>query len=651
MFKTLKSKVTARFSTLALSEMYVVQMDKSELFDAYIAALPEAERAEHMCNCCRHFLHQYGNVVIIDGDTIKTVWEFETEAPYDAVPAALHKLILSKPISGLFLSTLGKLGTDTTRQRLENGDIIVWDHFYAALPKNKVIVSGDSVESIQGGFKGTRDVFKRSLETITIDSVENVLELIDQNTLYRGKESEPVLKSFLKHQKAYKKSNAKDLYVWANFKDVCGRIRNSAIGQLLVDLSEGKEVDRAVRSFESMVAPANYKRPTALVTTKMIEQAQATIVSLGIENSLARRHATKDDIPLQNLLYVNRDKVGVSAFDSMKAEVPVNIKSFARAKEMKLADFIKDVLPTATKMDVLVENNSAFMSLIAPVDAGSENMLAWDNQISWTYQNNMTDVIKEKVKSAGGSVNGELRISLEWFNHDDLDLWVTEPNGAQIYYCNKRSNTSDGSLDVDMNAGGGTTRTPVENVIFKDKRVMSEGEYTVHVNQFSKRENTDLGFNVQIECQGNVFDLSHDKVAMGKMQVATFKYTKAEGITGLQTTLSESSSQKEVNGVLTNRFQQVNMMMYSPNHWANEIGNKHLFFILDKAAVDNTLRPFFNEYLKGSLQEHRKVFEILGSKLMVPHSEQQLTGVGFSLTQQHQVIVRVNNGLVIKVNI
>jgi len=650
MFKSLKSKVDARFNELASGEMFVVSLEKNELFNAYIAALPENERAEHVCNCCRHYLNNYGGIVGIKDGSLQTLWDFETIAPYDKVPKALRELIKSKQISGVFLSDVQKLGTDFNHQKLENGEIIRWDHFYTVLPKGKVIKSAKSLDTIQGEFRATRDVFKRSLETISTESTETVLDLIAQNALYRGKESESMLQTFLKHQKSHKKSKNKDLYVWANFKEG-GRVRNTAIGTLLVDLSEGKELEKAVRSFESMVAPANYKRPTALVTEKMIKQAQETIVELGIEMSLHRRHANKDDILVSNLLYVSRDSKDISVFDSMKSEVPVNMKSFARSKEISLDDFIKDILPTATKMELLLENNSAFMSLIAPEHSTSQNMLAWDNPISWTYQNNMTDVIKEKVKKAGGAVEGELRVSLEWFNDDDLDLYVTEPNGNTICFTSKRSNYSDGFLDVDMNVGHGcTSRLPVENIIFKGKSKIIEGNYTVRVNNYSKRENVDLGFNVEIECQGNVHTLAHPKPAVGNEAVATFNYTKKDGITNFKTSLSESLTQKEVNKVLTNRFQPVTMMMYSPNHWTNSIGNKHVFFIIDKAKVENTLRPFFNEYLKPSLQEHRKVFEILGSKLMVEESEQQLTGIGFSLTQKSQVIVRVNNS-VIKVNI
>lgn len=93
--------------------------------------------------------------------------------------------------------------------------------------------------------------------------------------------------------------------------------------------------------------------------------------------------------------------------------------------------------------------------------------------------------------------------------------------------------------------------------------------------------------------------------------------------------------------------------MLSPNHWDNiNIGNKHYFFILEGCQNPDPIRGFFNEFLKEELTEHRRVFEALGSRMEIPYSENQLSGIGFSSTVRNSVICKVTGAFerVIKIN-
>ena len=84
------------------------------------------------------------------------------------------------------------------------------------------------------------------------------------------------------------------------------------------------------------------------------------------------------------------------------------------------------------------------------------------------------------------------------------------------------------------------------------------------------------------------------------------------------------------------------MVMLSPNYWdEKEIGNKHYFFMLDGCVNDGQARGFFNEFLRGDLDKHRKVIEIVGSKMKTEESVNQLSGLGFSETKHNEILVRV----------
>lgn len=654
MFSEFKTLVQKQWKTLCESpQLYSIRITNGELFDTYLRAFPEQHRQHHNCNCCKSFLNNYGNLVAIKNGKILTLWDFSASDIYEDVPVYLRRALKDKSIEGPFISKQRGLGTDYNFEMIEEASHR-WDHFFVTVPSSMVYSGTRTIDTVIGDFKTTQQVFTRSLETITLEALREVMDLIEQNALYRGKEFEGSLKNFYSLRTKYaalKTPREKDIFTWEFAKDG-GRIRNTAIGTLVVDISEGKDIELAVKSFETIMAPANYRRPTTLVTPKMVQAAKNKIQELGFGDSLRRRHCFDTDVKVNNLLFVNRGVSHGDVFDSISSETPVNANSFKRAPVMTMEDFIKK-LNSSSSVELLLERDHNFVSLLTAVDDEAPSMFSWGNPFSWTYGNNQTDAIKEKVKNAGGNINAELRISLEWFNYDDLDLHVTEPDGNKIWFSQKRSTKSSGFLDVDMNAGSGTTRTPVENIAFTLPRVQ-EGSYKVQVHQFSKRENVDFGFNIQIESQGNVIDLNHGKAVNQGVYVdaCTFDYTKKNGVTNLKTPLGESQkiSQVETNGLLTNRFQRVKMAMWSPNHWAVSKGNKHLFFILEGAKIEVPLRGFFNEYLSPALNEHRKVFEILGSKMLVEPSDNQLTGVGFSLTQNHEIVVKLD-GKVTKVQL
>lgn len=119
MFNLIKAKVQSQFALLNQYDLFEVELEKNALFDAYLAAFPDAVvRQEHNCNCCKQFLNNYGNVVAIVDNEVKTLWDFEVGGEYEAVPAALRALVLAAPIKNAFISKIAKLGTDSNIQLL-----------------------------------------------------------------------------------------------------------------------------------------------------------------------------------------------------------------------------------------------------------------------------------------------------------------------------------------------------------------------------------------------------------------------------------------------------------------------------------------------------------------------------------------------------
>lgn len=526
---------------------------------------------------------------------------------------------------------------------MEDQSVKEWSHFFVNLPQN-VVLRKDQIGPKLAEARATHDVMARGLMDIPLSTIDTVIELISQGSLYRGEEHLPSLQAF----RALKESTdgiVGDLFVWEHLKAPAGRIRNTVIGTLLVDLASGADLETAVASFESKVAPTNYKRPKALVTKAMVLNAQKVVDELGLTSALERRYARIDDITVNNVLFADRSaKKAMNAFDEVAASVPVSTKSLAKVEEVGIEDFITKILPRAESLEVMFENRHApnLVSLIAPVDPTAKQLFKWPNNFSWSYVGEVTDSIKERVKAAGGNVTGDFRASLSWFNYDDLDLHLVEPTGEEIYYGSKVSRRG-GTLDVDMNAGWGGTRTPIENIVYANRDRMPEGRYLLFVENYSKRETQDVGFEVEVEFDGVTHSFAYAKPLSTKerVEVCTFNYARKGGME-IGKSLPSSPATKTIWGVPTQTFHKVRVVMLSPNHWdGKSIGNKHYIFALDGCRNEGKARGFFNEFLNEGLTPHRKVLEVVGSKMRTEESEHQLSGLGFSSTQRNYLFCKV----------
>lgn len=638
--------------------LYMTDVSKDELWNCYIGSFPEVYRQEYNCNACRQFLKQYGNIVVLDNYRIHTLWDVQVgDSAYQTVFDNLNALVLSRPIRDAFISDTAKLGTDSNVQLLESGGVHRWHHLSLKLPKGFVITtnSNETLATIRSERRAHKEVLKRSLDELTISATQTALELIASNSIYRGQEFKELLKVFLKRQQEYAQlpDAIRDNYCWSIASEASGslsRIRNTAIGTLLIDLSADMDINEAVNRFERVMAPANYKRPLPVFTKRMVEDAERKVAELGLTGSLQRRFATLHDVTVNNLLFVDRSAIShtASIFQDLKQDALINPKKFHKIQPISLDTFINDVLPTVQSLELLVENKhqSNLVSLIAPVNPDAPSLFKWDNGFSWSYSGAFADSVKEKVKKAGGEVDGKLRISLAWSNYDDLDLHLIEPDGNEISFRAKGSPTG-GQLDVDMNAGSGQTREPVENIFYPHNRPLPEGNYKVFVNQYCSREKVDFGFVVEVEYEGNIqtFEYANPLITGQSVTVLGFSYDALNGFKVLNS-IGESSAirSKEFWGLRSNQFHEVKALLFSPNHWTDAIGNKHLFFALDKCQNDEPkARGFFNEFLKEELTPHRKVFEALANKLEVDntHGSNQLSGLGFSLTQPTEFVVKV----------
>lgn len=655
MFTTFAKQVNHRLNQLAFGELFVT-VDGDTLWDTYLASFPEGtnpiyrERTEHDCSCCRNFIKNYGNVVAIIDNKLESIWNVEgVPYPYDVVAKALHDAVTEHPITNLFRTSETKYGAEHNFEKLEDGGAKKWHHFWGEVSNTHRTATPDKA---RGDYRTRVQTLQRGLEELDPNALVTVRELIESKALYRGEEHLRAVKAFHQAQTMYLSSDLRTqhLDLWYNANHPNAHFRNSVIGTLVQDLSEGKDLEYAVKAFEAKVAPANYKRPTALITQGMIDQAVKTINNLGLEPALERRLAKLSDVSINDVLWASnkaRSKMVGGVADLLASSVKT--KAPTKAEDIGIDAFMADVLPKTTDMSVFVKNKhrSNLMVLTAPTHADAPQLFKWDNGFGWSYAGNVADSIKERVKNAGGRVEGDLCCRLAWDYSDDLDFHMTEPEGGHIYFSTCRlMSACGGELDLDANGTDGIKKEPAENIVYPDQDRMKEGTYCLYVHNYSRRSDG-VGFQVEIEFNGQVIEINYDKVVPNgaKVNVAKLRYTKANGIE-LVESLPSKATPMQVWGINTESFVDVSTVMLSPNHWGDSaVGNKHYFFVLDGCRTDEDMRGIYNEFLRGDLDQHRKVFETLGGKTKCAPDQDGMSGLGFSSTRNDEVIVRCDGRL------
>lgn len=272
-FKVFAQAVECRFWVLSEFELYEVSVDN--LFDAYLAAFPAGTNpiyrvnTEHHCSCCRQFIKNLGHVVGLKDGRVETIWEKlgDLPAPYGTVARRLDEIVRAGSIASIFRTNVRYFGAAETFE-IKTG--ITYNHFVGAIADRHFCINPATVI---GEHAANAQVMRRGLDELTINALDDVINLIDSKELYRGEENRHAVASFRALKGDYDKlpNEAKNAFVWANIHSNVARnkFRNTAIGTLVVDLSDPQtDLHAAVKAFETKVAPENYQRTSTPITSR-----------------------------------------------------------------------------------------------------------------------------------------------------------------------------------------------------------------------------------------------------------------------------------------------------------------------------------------------------------------------------------------------
>lgn len=657
-FKDLNLLVQAKFDEISKdSKLFLVNVRKGVLWDHYLNNIPAEIRQEYNCNCCRSFINKYGGLVSVDPSRyeIRSIWDVEVPAPFDKPFKVMLEEVMTSSIRDPLVSPVSELG-------VERSIGTTWHHFYLKLSPSQVwnkprnITLGTELAKKNSTYISMKIMFQEWNSNV----IENALTLIENGKLERPDQIKPILLELQGCFLEYESLNpaVKDNYV-RNLAETRPHlaIRSHLLGEML-SLLASSTTERAKSFYNRQAAPDRYQRTTSAPSARQVDKAKQAFEERGLMPSLERKLATIRDIPLSACLFVDRtantEVDTIDPFGSIQKEVKKETKR-PKGKPIGIEAFLSDVLPKANSVEVWVESDhySNLSTFVAPVNPDSPNILAWDNNISYAFVGDAAGAvsIRQKVRDAGGSINGKLRISLSWGegNSSDYDLKVIDPIDT---ICFSRKRGKYGYLDVDANAVS-IMKRPVENIIYE--KIVPQGNYTVEVNLYSKRREIPAGYTIEIAYEGTSYFITKNTSPGRPDKVASFFITKDKKLEQLNLlrgdlvlSTIEPGIDKENNlwGVPTGSFQKISHLILSPNYWQEPgFGNKQYFFILPNCQVQDSVRGFFKEFIKPDLrQEFGKVFEGLGSSTMIhpKKGDEQVTGLGLSANCKKTLIAKVD---------
>lgn len=713
-FKKFAQLVSDKFSDMQeFGILFKSSLSGDELWEIYLKNFKEGhdpifrdpESSEHNCNLDKNFIRRYGNVVSLNKD-FGIVSMFDVDLPADSeyyAPAkAMSKALKNSEIADYFFETfvsLNKLPYEKIKKgqkvfalgfpentktyskeevekfgKVEQNKLYTFYHFYGQLKDKFVDTSEKSAEAIVGVLRANKEVFKRGLDEIGVDTYKLVKDLIIQGSLLNAEQNIYKLEAFIEFAKEYSElsKNQKTNWAWAKSYNLpIAKFRGELLGSLCVELSEGMEINNACSKYNKQADPANYMKAKAAVTPFMKKQAAQKIEELGYQDSFNRKLANLSEIEIEEILHINSkgEKKQASVLDAIDNKV-VSTKhkraQFDGIEEVSIEKFMKEILPNCTAIEAFFEKRLDGNLVVLTNSKNSEAKIPfkWNNHFSWTYNGNLAgkSQLTKMVEAKGGRTDGVFRFTHSWNelepNQSLMDLHVFMPDckipknfekgpnvfGRRVGWNNRTDTLSGGKQDVDYTNQAPKGYVPVENITFPDLSKMPEGVYTCMIHNWNFRQTGGRG-KAEIAFQGNLFQYEYP-ATKDQEWVTIAEVTLKKGVFSIEHKLPlVEEVSKEIWGLQTNQFHKVNLVSLSPNYWGeNNVGHKHYLFMINDCKTKDDVRSFHNENLNQELLEIRKTLEVLGTNLLITpeKNEKQLAGLGFNATVKDEVILKIS---------
>ena len=363
--------------------------DAADLWETYLAALPEETRQHNTCSSCRRFIERFGSLVTLDetGHPRSPFWHERLATPENFTAVQRLRVAVEKAhVNGVFLSSQPVWGTPVTG---------VWKHMAVSVPQASVFRPGLlSANQRMAELQEHHRCLNVALDEFKADLLEQARVVLQADALTRSEKFIGVVEWLIARQRERRQPRGGHLLWKAVASAPAGFCtpRSSMVGTLLEDLAAGLPFETVKAKFDAKMHPLQYQRPQAAPSAGNVKQAEEAIAKLGLAPALERRFATLADVRLTWRPTEDTPGKAGGIFGHLQTKEAARVTDLQLpGKTLTWVKFRDTVLPTAEKMELRVPPMSnSFSALVTAVHPDAPPLLQWDtpeqrNPVSWYF--------------------------------------------------------------------------------------------------------------------------------------------------------------------------------------------------------------------------------------------------------------------------
>lgn len=367
------------------------QTDATNLWDSFLANIPEPARQHYTCRTCEAFVNRYGGLVRILSDGSKAPAVFgNVNIPdfFQASVGTIIKAVAKAKVTGVFVSSNVTYGTPSTKDHKGRPD---WYHMAVNVPASLRFptLGFMSADQREAELKQDYLMLLGGLREYPIEAVNQALKLLKTDALYRSEKVLGVaewLKELHDKRASTRNSAMRDNITWLAVATAPAgfcHIKSTMIGTLLDDIVAGNDFDDVSRKFAAKMHPLQYQRPQAAPAAGAIAQAEKLMQQLGAAGALERRFARIEELqliwkPVDSRTDANKTD-GVFSHLTPKNATPKVADIDSPAITMTWDKFSKTVLPEALSIDFHTMGRNNYSAIVTATRDDAPPIFQWDS--------------------------------------------------------------------------------------------------------------------------------------------------------------------------------------------------------------------------------------------------------------------------------